>query len=204
MTIYQVTLLSIKTGTQQALSKISNWAKNAEYTGRLLACWECEIGVLGQVLLLHCYDDAENMFRDRDIVAASAERYGIGDGLANVSTTVYRPFPMFQPLEPGMFGPIFEVRSYLLATGVLSELTERWQKALPRRMELSKPLIVMHSTDGVGPRLMHIWPYASLEERDRIRVQAAEEGIWPVRGAPGTVVSQQSEIFTPAAMSPIR
>jgi hypothetical protein len=71
-------------------------------------------------------------------------------------------------------------------------------------MTLSKPLIVMHSMDGNGPRLMHIWPYASLEAREQIRVKAAEQGVWPVKGAPGTLVSQQSEIFMPGRMSPIR
>jgi hypothetical protein len=71
-------------------------------------------------------------------------------------------------------------------------------------MAYSKPLIVMHTMDGTGPRLIHIWPYASIEERERIRSEAAKAGVWPVKGAPGSLLSQQSEIFVPGPVSPIR
>jgi NIPSNAP len=204
MAIYQVTLLAVKPGTPKALNLIGGWVQDAGYRGQLLACWQSEFGVLGQVMLLHGYDELESMFHDRDKFARSVEGYGIGDALVSVSTKTYQPFPMFGPLEPGTFGPFFEVRTYLLAMGTLDALTERWEKALPLRMTLSKPLIVMYSTDGIGPQLLHIWPYVTLEDRDRIRASAVEQGIWPVRGAPGTIIAQRSEIFLPAAISPIQ
>jgi hypothetical protein len=200
---YQITLLAVRTGTPKALATIGDWVGKSPFRGKFLACWESELGVLGQVLLLHGYDDIETMLQDRETVAQSPDRYGIGDGLANVSTTAYKPFPMFPALQPGQFGPVFEVRSYLLRVGTLTELMERWSKALPARMALSKPLIVMYSTDGVGPRVTHIWPYASLEARALIRAQATEQGLWPVKGAPGSVLAQQSEIFIPGSDSPI-
>jgi hypothetical protein len=202
--LYQVTLLAIKTGTHNALATVGDWIEKSPCSGKFLACWQAELGVLGQIMLLHGYNDIEAMLQDRETVTQSSDRYGIGDGLANVSTMTYRPFPMFAPLQPGQFGPIFEVRSYLLRVDVLTELTERWEKALPARMALSKPLIIMHSTDGVGPRLMHIWPYASLGTRHRVRAEAVTQGLWPVKGAPGSILTQQSEIFVPGLNSPIR
>lgn len=201
--LYQITLLAVRTGTPKALATIGDWVAKSPFRGKFLACWESELGVLGQVLLLHGYDDIETMLQDRETVAQSPDRYGIGDGLATVSTMAYKPFPMFPSLQPGQFGPVFEVRSYLLRVGTLTELMERWGRALPARMALSKPLIVMYSIDGAGPRVTHIWPYASLETRDRIRAQATEQGLWPAKGAPGSVLAQQSEIFIPGPGSPI-
>jgi hypothetical protein len=47
--LYQVTLLAVKTGTQNALETIGNWIKTSPYHGKFLACWQSELGVLGQV-----------------------------------------------------------------------------------------------------------------------------------------------------------
>jgi hypothetical protein len=201
---YQTTVLAVRMGTPKAVSTIADWAAQAPYRGKYLACWQSEIGVLGQVMLLHGYDDLAAMLEDRETVAQAPERYGIGDGLANVSIMTGKPFPMFSaPLQPGEYGPIFEVRAYLLRVGALEEFIQRWERSLPARMALSKPLLIMHSLEGAGPKVTHIWPYASLEARDRIRNQAAEQGVWPIKGPPGTVVAQQSEIFIPGPHSPI-
>jgi hypothetical protein len=202
--LYQVTLLGVRIGTPQAAATIGEWVRDAPFQGRFLASWQSEFGVLNQVLLLQSYEDAAALAADREMAALSDARYGIGDGLTSVSTLACRPMAMFPPVEPGTVGPVFEVRSYVLRVGALGEMMERWEKVLPARMAFSKPLIVMHTMDGPGPRLIHIWPYASLEARDRIRAEAAKAGVWPVKGAPGSLLTQQSEIFLPGPVSPVR
>lgn len=202
--LYQMTLLAVRPGTPNAVARISEWVAKSAYKGQFLACWQSELGVIGQVLLLHGYEDLESISHDRETVAQSPERYGIGDGLASASTQTFRPFPVFAPLQPGNYGPVFEVRSYVLRVGAMAPTIESWTKALPERMKLSKPLLIMHSTDGIGPRLVHIWPYSSLADRERVRQQAAELGVWPPHGGGGgPPVTMQSEIFLPAPSSPI-
>jgi hypothetical protein len=55
-------------------------------------------------------------------------------------------------------------------------------------------------------RFVHIWPYPDLNERARVRGEAVKTGIWPPSsgGGPSLLVSQRTDIFLPAAFSPIR
>jgi NIPSNAP protein len=202
--IYEVSLLAVRPGTPKALSTVGEWVEKAPLRGKFLACWQSELGVLGQIFLLHAYEDAETLRCDRETITQSTEGFGLVDNLSGLSAMACLPFPSFTPLEPGIFGPVFEVRSYLLRAGALPELRARWENALPARRALSKPLIMMHSTDGAGPRLIHIWPYASLEERHEIRTKVADLGLWPPKGPSGTLLAMQSEIFVPGPISPIR
>ena len=49
---------------------------------------------------------------------------------------------------------------------------------------------------------IHVWPYASLEERDRVRAEAAKDPNWP---APTRemLVRQEVKILSPASFSPM-
>jgi hypothetical protein len=81
---------------------------------------------------------------------------------------------------------------------------EAWRKALPERMKLSRVTAAMYSITGPTPRFVHIWPYASLEERQRIRKEAVEKKIWPPPGGPDRLVAQQTDIYLPASFSPLK
>lgn len=201
--LYQMTLLETRPGLPKAPATVAEWLTKSPMRGTPLACWQSELGVMNQILLLHGYEDPALLSGDREGLAQSTNRYGLGDGLVGASTMTYRPFPHQPKVEPGSVGPVFEVRSYLLRVGGLAPVIETWSKALPARIEISKPLAIMYSMDGPGPRLVHIWPYKSLEERDRIRTLAREKGIWPPRTAEH-IAHMQTEIFLPAPGSPVR
>jgi hypothetical protein len=51
---------------------------------------------------------------------------------------------------------------------------------------------------------MHIWPYASLDERQRLRTKAVADGVWPPPGGPDQLLAQQADIFLPAEFSPLQ
>ena len=96
---------------------------------------------------------------------------------------------------------IIEMRSYDLRPGTVPAFEERFVAALPERTKLS-PLAAFWRTE-IGPlnRVIHVWPYRSLEERTRVRAEAVNTGQWPPKigefcGA------MQSEIFIPAPFSP--
>ena len=50
-------------------------------------------------------------------------------------------------------------------------------------------------------QVIHVWPYADLNERARIRAEAIARGVWPPKTAE-FVLDMQSEIFLPAPFSP--
>ena len=80
---------------------------------------------------------------------------------------------------------------------------ELWKTAVPNRSKLSPLLAAMYSLGGRMPRFMHIWPYSSLDERQRIRGEAVRTGVWPPPGGPDQLVSQVADVFLPASFSPI-
>ena len=113
-------------------------------------------------------------------------------------------FPFMEKIQPGSPGPIFEVRTYSLKPDGLQTTIELWRKAVPGRVTLSPLLAAMYSVTGAALCFMHIWPYKSLDERQRIRTKSVEAGLWPPPGGPDHIATMQSDIYLPAAFSPIR
>src|SRR5437870_2577489 len=105
-----------------------------------------------------------------------------------------------RPKEVAM---IYELRTYTLKPGRANEFEQRWAPMVEGRQKLS-PLGALWRSD-IGPlnRFFHVWPYASLAERDRIRAEAAKDPHWP----PATgqyLVAMENKILVPAAFSPLR
>ena len=96
---------------------------------------------------------------------------------------------------------IIEMRSYDLKPGTVPAFEERFGAALPTRTKLSPLAGFWHTEVGPLNRVIHIWPYASLEERTRIRAEAVKAGGWPP-DLGEFIVSMTSEIYLPAPFSP--
>jgi hypothetical protein len=96
---------------------------------------------------------------------------------------------------------IIEMRSYVLKPNTVPQFEERFGAALPARLELSPLAAFWHSDVGVLNQVIHVWPYADLNERTRIRAEAIARGVWPPKTAE-FVAEQQSEILLPAPFSP--
>jgi hypothetical protein len=103
-----------------------------------------------------------------------------------------------------VFGPCYEVRTYLLRPDGLTPTVELWRKAVPGRSTVSPVLAAMTSVTGAVTRFMHIWPYKSFDERARLRDKAVADGVWPPPGGPGYLLSQQVDIYLPAGFSPMK
>jgi hypothetical protein len=202
---YDVTLITVRPGmTAKALPALQASLEANPKKGEFLACWSSEIGTLNQFLLLHHYAGDAELAADRDRIASAGNPFGIGEFVEDIAMDSYRPFPFLPPIKPGQFGPVFEVRSYELKPDGLPSTIERWEQALPGREKLSKVLGAMYSTSGAINRFIHIWPYPDLAERGRIRAEAVKTGVWPPGGGPNLLLSQRTDIFLPAAFSPVR
>ena len=55
-------------------------------------------------------------------------------------------------------------------------------------------------------KILHIWPYKTLDERSRIRKHVEDIGAWPPKGDPTLKVLdlQENKIMLPAAFSPMQ
>ena len=199
---YDITILTVRPGTHpQALAGLS---QTAAADPALLACWYSDIGAVNQILLIR---DATNIGATIDArlaALASADPFGIGEFIVAMAMDTYVSFDFMAPMQPGEFGPVFEVRTYVIKPGGLPPTIEAWRKAAPARMKISPTLAAMTSLTGAVTRFLHIWPYKSFDERARLRAKAVADGVWPPPGGPGHLASQQVDIYLPAPFSPIK
>ena len=199
---YDVIIATVRPGTHsQALAAIENTLTNDQ---GLLACWYSDIGALNRVLIVRKSDDAAKVVENRFAALNARSPFGIGEFTTELSLDTYVPFDFMPPLRPGVHGPCYEVRSYVLKPDGLAPTIELWRKAVPARARVSPVLAAMVAVSGTAIRFMHIWPYKSYNERARLREKAVADGVWPPPGGPGHLISQQADIYLPATFSPLR
>jgi hypothetical protein len=195
-------IATVRPGTHpQALSALEKTLAGAP---DLLACWYCDIGALNRILIIRKESDAATAIENRFAALRAKSPFGIGEFIAELSLDSYVPFDFMPPLRPGSFGPCYEVRSYVLKPDGLTPTIELWRKAVPGRARVSPVLAAMVAVTGPAIRFLHIWPYKTCDERARLRGKAVADGVWPPPGGPGHLISQQADIYLPAAFSPLR
>ena len=199
---YDVTIITVRPATHpKALSVLEGVLVNDP---GLLACWYSEIGALNQILIIRGMPDPKAALEARMAMLKSKNPFGVGEFMTGMSMDTFVAFDFLPPMQPGPYGPFYEVRSYILKTGGLEPTIELWRKAVPGRSKISPLLTAMTSVTGAVTRFTHIWPYKSLEERGRLRAKAMDEGVWPPSGGPDQLAVQQTDIYLPASFSPIR
>lgn len=202
--IYDLTVLGLRPNTLGAvLPKLPEAIPSSVKTGKLLGCFTCEFGVLNRIAILSAYTGIESLAEDRAAIAASNNPYGINEYLGAYDRCAYRPLPFMQgDIEPGAHGPFYEMRTYGIGPGGLQATNEGWAKAVPARAKLSPLLMVMTSIEPGATRMLHIWPYKSLDERAKARATASAEKLWPPAGGEH-LTSLQSELFVATKFSPL-
>jgi hypothetical protein len=205
MTSYDVTIITVRPGMHpDALARLKQQRSPATSADDLLACWYSELGALNQILLLRsCDDDARLAARHAEILQSS-NPFGLSDLITAITMDTYVAFPFMPAMSGGRFGPIYEVRTYGLKPDRLAKTIALWRDAVPGRTTVSPLLAAMYSVTGPSIRFMHIWPYASLDERQRLRTKSVADGVWPPPGGPEQLLSQQADIFLPADFSPMQ
>ena len=199
---YDVTVAAVRPGTHpQALAVLENGLRG---DASLLGCWYSDIGAVNQILIIRNVINVVSGADARAAVLTSPDPWGLNDYLVGMTMDTYESFDFIAPMQPGGFGPCYEVRSYGLKPGGLAPTKELWRKAVPGRMTVSPLLAAMTAVTGAANRFMHIWPYKSFDERARLRDKAVADKVWPPPGGPGHLVSQQVDIYLPAVFSPMK
>jgi hypothetical protein len=199
---YDVTVAAVRPGTHpQALAVLENGLRG---DASLLGCWYSDIGAVNQILIIRNVINVVSGADARAAVLTSPDPWGLNDYLVGLTMDAYESFDFIAPMRRGDFGPCYEVRSYGLKPGGLAPTKELWRKAVPGRMTVSPLLAAMTAVTGAANRFMHIWPYKSFDERARLRDKAVADKVWPPPGGPSHLVSQQVDIYLPAAFSPMK
>ena len=96
---------------------------------------------------------------------------------------------------------ILEMRTYVLKPGATNQFVERFAEGLTARLQFSKLLGLWLSEVGGLNRVVHVWPYESFEDREKIGAEARKTGKWPPK-TQEFIITQENKIIQPAPFSP--
>lgn len=96
---------------------------------------------------------------------------------------------------------IVEMRTYSLFPGTVPKALERIAAGLSERTQLSPLAGLWETQSGRLHQIIHIWPFADLAERERVRARFRELRNWPARTGEWTEESE-TKIMHPAPFSP--
>ncbi|HYR73782.1 MAG TPA: NIPSNAP family protein, partial [Candidatus Acidoferrum sp.] len=96
---------------------------------------------------------------------------------------------------------IYEIRTYRVKVGSLPEVEKRFGEGYEYRKKISPLAAFWHTEIGPLNEIIHVWPYADLGERNRLRAEAVKAGNWPPKIAE-FIETMQSEIVVPFAFLP--
>lgn len=201
---YELATLTTTIGAAPKISDaIRDFCTGSDAKGHFLGAWATDLGNLNRVYVLRGFDDGHQAAAERQRTQLSANPFGAGEVLTALSLDTLKPFAHVPPVQPGQFGPIYEIRSYILKIGGLAPTLEGWAEALPPRLEVSPIIIAGYTIDG-PQRITHIWPYASLAARSELRAEAVKRGIWPPKSASWLTSTMESNIALPLESSPLK
>ncbi len=96
---------------------------------------------------------------------------------------------------------IVEMQTYLLRPKTPKLAEQRFEQALPERIQLSPLGAFWHTEVGTLNQIILLWPYESLAERERIQAEAAGLKGWPPDIGEYSV-EESSQILIPTPFSP--
>lgn len=204
MVRYELATLSVAMGSAPKVADgVAAFTADSGAGGKLLGCWFSDIGALNKVAVLRSFANDAELARERDRTLRASNPFGAAEFLTRLELDDYAPFPNMPPVKTGAFGPVYEIRSYVLKTGGLAPTFEGWAEKLPARLAFSKLVVAMYALNG-APRITHIWPYKSTNERAGARAESVTQGAWPPKSAVWLTNEMTSEIYLPTAISPLK
>ena len=199
--LYELFTAEVRPGTMGTAVQRLGETVAGRGTSALLGCWTTEIGQVNEVVALSAVPDGPST---DDGAAGHWLASAITEFLVTARVEHLRLFPFLPAVQPGSFGRVYELRNYVMKPGATQETIERWEKALPKRMERSKIIGAFYAVSGPLQKFVHIWPYDSADHRQRTRDEAVAAGIWPPKGGAERLLHMQNSLLIPTPFSPLR
>ena len=200
--IYDVTTISVRAGQTPAALEHVEKAVLSTGRGKLHACWYCEIGAVGDIMVIRGFRSAAELTAERERLVMEGDALGVVEP-ESVSCDTYLPFPFLPEMPSGKLGPFYEVRIYQTTRAGIPATIDLWRDAVPHRVKISPLVAAMYAVEAAVPRFMHIWPFPSLDARQALRQQAFDSGQWPPKGGLAHLRRFSSSIYLPARFSPL-
>lgn len=203
--IYEIRTYTLRPGATAEVEK--RWGEaypiRRKYS-EVAAFLHSEVGPLNEIVHIWPYADLAERARVR---AEASKEAGwppdIGEFIVNQKVEVLVPFPFAPAWTPGPDGPIYELRQYTFRGGMLPDVIKSWEAALPERLKFSAPALLGSIEFGPSANsFIHLWPYASMEQRSETRAKATATGKWPPAGGRDRYLTQSNKLLMPASFSP--
>jgi len=207
--IYEMRTYTLRPGTVPEFeARFEERHPYREKYSKLGAFWHTEFGPLNQVIHVWMYEDLNQRLEAREAANKDPDLQRLPGGRDFVvaqESDILNPAPFMRPMGGGQaLGDIYEMRIYTYQPGAISKVIETWADAIPHREKYSPLAAGMFTELGGLNRWVHIWPYKDLNERNRIRAEAAKDDHWPP--SPSTrefLVKQENKLLIPASFSPM-
>lgn len=206
MRLYELITFTVRVRTPaQALQRLEHSLGQAAAGCVLMGCWASEIGPLNQIAVLRGFVDEAARQAERERFLQAPDAFGVEEFLLDMKVENYTLFPFLKPLAAGGHGPFYELREYNLVHSGLVPCMDGWETAIgPRTGEgYSAVYAAFYATDGRVPRYLHIWPYATQEQRLDVRTRAVKDGVWPPENSGPLLREMHSTLYLPAGFSPL-
>jgi hypothetical protein len=120
-----------------------------------------------------------------------------------ISQESYQGFEFLPPVIPGVYGGVYEIRTYFLKPGGLPATLKGWEAAIEPAHDYTDHLVCnMYALDG-EPRVTHIWGFANIQQRVELRERHYAAKLWPPEGGPEQIRHAVSSIALSNEGSPL-
>jgi NIPSNAP len=202
---YEVAIISLgSSNMQDALKRLGDAVASTPLLSNLLGCWYSEIGEFGRIVTIRRKQAGDDSTRAQDLARASSDFSSIADMIAGMRIDTFASFPFMPDMPTGKFGPLYEMRDYVLKAGSsVSSIIKNWEPIFAERMKYSPCLAAFYAVTGAMPRALYLWPYPSFEERQQTRAKVVAAGFWPPKGSE-YVSSGEVTLLNPTGFSPLQ
>ena len=141
--IYEFRTYTLKPGGVPKFEEIFGEAlPHREKYSKLAAFWHTEVGPLNQVIHVWGYEDVQQRSEIRAAAAANPNwPPKAGHLIVKMESEIVMPGPFQKPIEPGNYGPVYEMRYYDAVTRLHArDYGGVWSQA-PRQAETFEPFL---------------------------------------------------------------
>ena len=202
---YEVAIISLGSGNMQdAVKRLGDCIVSTPLLSNLIGCWYSEIGEFGRIVTIRRKQSGDDATRKNDLARGSSDFSAIADMIVTMRIDSFELFPFMPDIQTGKFGPLFEMRDYVLKAGSsVSNIIKNWEPIFSQRMKYSPCLAALYAVSGTMPRALYLWPYASFETRQKVRTEVVAAGFWPPKGSE-YVCSGEVTLLNPTPYSPLQ
>jgi hypothetical protein len=199
---YHVRPSALEPFTELAIRAAKASKKHAELVGQ----WTTEPREVGRLVEMWKFIDYHHRAAARARIAQqSVWKRFLARGepmLSRTESLILLRSPAW-PFSPPAHSAFYELRHHRLHPGVTEQWLQIWSRGMAVRQNFSKPVGIWLSDIGELNRIVHLWPYSSLQHRHDVRRQANEDPLWRETTATLATMMQimESTILVPTEAS---